>query len=95
MAIRAQNTDVLDPVVVGIAVDMVELERNRVSLPFAEPAFLAPSILVASGNQTPLELVARVRRVERKYLLERPSGYHWPPRSLAPALTQEVLRVDA
>jgi hypothetical protein len=87
MAIRAQNTEVLDPVVVGVAIDMVELERNRLPVPFDEPAFFATNLLQSRGDQASLELAARVWRVEREYLLKRSSGHDWPRRALAPALT--------
>jgi hypothetical protein len=47
MAVRAQELEVLQPVVVSVPVDVMELEGERRAMPLAQPAFLAPVSLEA------------------------------------------------
>jgi hypothetical protein len=60
VAVRAQDTDVFDPIVGKVAIDVMELERNGFAVPLREPALLAPAILVSGGDQASFELAVLV-----------------------------------
>jgi hypothetical protein len=70
--------EVLETVVVLLAVDVVKLERDRLTEPFVRKADLAVRLLQAELQQPPFEVVAVARRgeqpVERHRLGTRSNG---------------------
>lgn len=94
MAVRAKDTEVLDSVVGRVPVDVMELEGNGLAAPLSETAALAPSSLISRCNQTALERAALIRRVKGQHILQRTRWNHRARRALAPALAQEMLRVE-
>ena len=65
--VRADDSEVLEPVVVGHAVDVVEDQRHPPAAPFlALPAELAPPLLEAVVVEALLEMTAAVRRASTR-----------------------------
>jgi hypothetical protein len=63
-AVGADDAEILEPVVVRHAVDVIEDQGERATVPeLALTAELAPWRLDALGEQTPLQVAAVVRRV--------------------------------
>ena len=57
VAIRANDLQIAESVVIPSPVDMLELERNRTTIPSIEAARLAPALFESCRNQTLLQLV--------------------------------------
>jgi hypothetical protein len=57
MAIRAQELQVLEPVVVAVAVYMMKLKRQRTSAPLAQSASLASRVLECGVEQPQFDVV--------------------------------------
>jgi hypothetical protein len=71
-AIGAHDPEVLEPVVVRHAVDVVEDQRHRATAPeLALIADLTPRLLDAVGEEPSLQVAAMVRRVLDEQLGER------------------------
>jgi hypothetical protein len=92
-AVRADDAEVLQPVVVAPAVDVIEDETHRVTAPeLSLAAQLAPARFQAVRPEALLERAARVRRPGDEDLLERPSSRS---RYLgAPGIRVEMIRRD-
>ena len=91
--VRADNPEVLKPVVVGDAVDVIEDQRHPRAVPLlALTAHLAAAVLDALGVEAPLEVGALVARVLYENLLERTYAVRMRRRSLPRAGRIEVLR---
>ena len=72
-AIRAHDLEVLEPVVVRYAVDVIEDQRHRPSEPLLSlPAQFALPALQALAEQSPLQISAVVVRVRHENLVEGP-----------------------
>jgi hypothetical protein len=56
VAIRAKELEVLEPVVVRVAVYVVKLERDRRAEPILETTDVAPEDLRAGGEQPRLDV---------------------------------------
>jgi hypothetical protein len=76
VAVRTQDTNVLNLVVCRVSIDVMKLKWNGLPVPFGETADFAPSFLIAGGEQAILEFAALVRRVDLQYLLESTRGHH-------------------
>jgi hypothetical protein len=74
MAVRAQNLKVLEPVVVAVAVDVMQGERDPEAPPFSQPTCLAATRLDPGIEQTSLEVITVAPRASNQELLE------WNPR---------------
>jgi len=70
MAVRTQNTEVLEAVVVRSAIDVIELERDWAPVPLGAVAHLAGSLLQAHTNEAPLQVVRLHLRPEDQDFLE-------------------------
>jgi hypothetical protein len=71
-AIGADDLEVLDPIVVWNAVDVVEDQRHQTTPPqFVLAALLATALLEALAEEALLELAARVCRIDYQHLLKR------------------------
>ena len=57
VAVRAEDLEVLESVVAAVAVDVVQLQRERVAQPLVDPATLAVARQQAGGEQAALEMV--------------------------------------
>jgi hypothetical protein len=80
-AVRADDPQVLEPVVVENAVDVVEDHRHRLPSPeLALPAKLAPRLLDPLREQASLQMSTLVRRMRDEEFGERP---RWPVQRLA------------
>ncbi|WP_460607328.1 hypothetical protein [Jatrophihabitans fulvus] len=96
MAVRTKNTEILQPVVGRITVDVIERQRQGLPAPFVETAALAPSFLEAGHDQPTTEIAAAdVGRVRDQDFVE------WPglesvgiAATLPPRLTDEMARVE-
>jgi hypothetical protein len=80
MAIRAQELEILEPIVRAIAIEMVKLHAQRLPVPLTDPAMLAPVFLYPSLQKTLLQMSAaglRAIRDEEKLDREFPRpGHH-------------------
>src|SRR4051812_6088122 len=94
MAVRAEQLEVLEPVVVAIAIHVVQLERDRETAPCGESAFLASLSLDSGRDQPKLDVVpappapARQQNVKGHRVWTRddlPALYRLVPRCLGEA----------
>ena len=95
MAVRTQQPQILQAVVIPLAVHVVKLERNRCSHPIRQTTRLTSRFFQAFAQQTQFQLV-RVRYPTQDQDLGK-----WPRclprtlRSLAPGLSCEMTHVQA
>jgi hypothetical protein len=61
VAVSTQQSDVLDAVVVAVAIYVVKMHHDRLPLPLGDPAELAP-ILLETGGQQPGRKIQTPRR---------------------------------
>jgi hypothetical protein len=94
VAVRAQDTDVLDPVVGRISIYVVELERNGLPTPRRETAVLTERALDSGANQPRLEIVTLMPYTHLEELLEWAAGPIGASRSSAPRLPDEVACIE-
>ena len=96
VAVGTQNTEVFDAIVAGIAVHVVERERQRLASPGIESALLAAALLQPCTDQArPEPCAVQVPRVRDENLGQRnrlePESRLLSPR---PPLAEEVISVD-
>jgi hypothetical protein len=96
VAVRTQNTKVLQAIVARIAVDVIQRQWQRLALPAVEAASLATRLLQSGGDQPSPQIGAvRVAGVLHQDLVQRSRLEAAPPRdSASPCLPGEVCRVQ-
>jgi hypothetical protein len=87
VAVRAQQAQVVEPVVVAMSVDVVQRHAQRAPAPLRDAAALAPVRLEPEGEQALLEVLSAPRR--RQQLLQ---GHRLRPRGDVTALARGVER---
>src|SRR5680860_1552316 len=93
VAVRAEEPQVLESVVVGTAVDVIELKGNRLAVPKRTPPPLARRLLDACANEAVIQPVGLTLRAFDEDGLERLLG-HRPPLPPRPGPAKEVARVE-
>jgi hypothetical protein len=74
-AVGTENAQILEPMVVGHAVDVIEDQRHSPAAPdLFLAAFLAPPLLHPLAEEALFQLTARVSRALDHDALERPSA---------------------
>ena len=71
MTVRAQDSQILQTVIIGNAVDVIQFQRYRFAHPLSQPAILALALLESGAKQTPPKVSRTVCRTNRQDLLKR------------------------
>jgi len=71
VAVRAQEEQILEPVIETIPVDVMELKRQRLSAPLPQPTPLAELLLQTCAEQPELDVVASPFPTSAEHILDR------------------------
>jgi hypothetical protein len=95
VTVRAEQPEVLDPVVSILAIDVMEFKGERSAAPFGQTAFRARVCEEPDAEEPPLEGTAiPVRAVLDEHLVERARRDDWSGSPLAPTLPAEVRAIQ-
>lgn len=95
VAVRAEDSQVLDPVVVAITVDVIELYWDSpVGGALGPTAQLAAGLLQSCSEQSEFQLVRTSRPTEDKYRFERRRNVWSKYEASVPRFADEVTRIE-
>ena len=77
VAVRAEEFKILEPVVVAIAVHVVQRHRERLPAPVGDPALLAPILLEPRTEEPVLKVASSARSSRHKELANRRDPVAW------------------
>lgn len=95
MAVRANDTEIAQPIVIPQPVDVIQLKRDWPAVPGIQATHLASCFLEALLDEPPPQVARLSQSPSRQYFLERRSGNGRPMVAEPPALSHELRHVES